>query len=114
MTAMLSPVAIEPPSETLRTSIVPDDGAVISFSIFMASTTHMSAPCSTCAPFSTTTLSTVPWIGETSSPGAPPPPPDLRSRRGAFFTAPAGAAPLGANGAPITLTSNLRPETSTA
>src|SRR3954469_2590865 len=115
MTAIVSPVATEPPADTFSSSILPEDGAVISFSIFMASITQMSAPSSTSAPFSTSTFRTVPWIGDTSSPGAPPPPPPPRlARLGAFF---AGADPLVATptgAAPITFTSNLRPETSTA
>src|SRR4051812_43042596 len=115
ITAIVSPVATDPPAETFSSSILPEDGAVISFSIFMASITQMSAPSSTSAPFSTSTLRTVPWIGDTSSPGAPPPPlPARLARLGAFFAgaAPFVATPTGA--APITFTSNLRPETSTA
>ena len=117
MTAIESPVATEPPSVTESASTVPDDGAVISFSIFMASITQMSAPSSTAAPFSTATLSTVPWIGEMSSPGAPPPPLRLRSRLGALRRPPpaaAGPAPFGVTASPITLTSKRRPDTSTA
>src|SRR5918999_86403 len=74
MTAMVSPVAIAPPSETPSSWTLPPTGAVISFSIFIASITQISAPSSTSAPFSTATRSTVPWIGDTSSPAAPPPP----------------------------------------
>ena len=55
----------------------------------------------------------MPWIGETSSPGAPPAPFERSLRFGALRAAPAGPAPLG-SAAPITFTSNLRPETSTA
>ena len=47
MTAIVSPVATEPPSDTPSSSTVPPTGAVISFSIFMASITHTSAPSST-------------------------------------------------------------------
>ena len=57
---MVSPVATEPPSDTLSSSTVPELGAVISFSIFIASITQMSAPSATSAPFSTATFSTVP------------------------------------------------------
>ena len=52
---MVSPVATRP-SETLSSSTVPAVGAVISFSILIASITQTSAPSSTCAPFSTATL----------------------------------------------------------
>src|SRR4051794_8311783 len=114
MTAMVSPVATEPPSETPSSSTVPALGAVISFSIFMASITQMRAPSSTSAPFSTATLRTVPWIGETSSPGAPPPPPVFFSRRGACLAPAAGPAPFAASASPITVTSKRRPDTSTA
>src|SRR3954471_7908775 len=113
MTAIVSPVEIAAPSVTPSSSTVPAPGAVISFSIFIASITQIRAPASTVAPCSTATFSTVPWSGDSSWPGAPPPPPpDLRSRRGAAFAA--GDAPLGAAASPITFTSNLRPETSTA
>jgi hypothetical protein len=75
----------------------------------------MSAPSSTVAPFSTATFSTVPWIGETIAPGAPPPPLAPRSRRlGAFFAAPADGAPPFGSAAPITFTSKRLPDTSTA
>ena len=47
MTAMVSPLATEPPSDTPSCSMVPADGAVISFSIFMASITQIRAPSST-------------------------------------------------------------------
>ena len=53
ITAMVSPVAIEPPSETPSSSTVPELGAVISFSIFIASITHTRAPSSISAPCST-------------------------------------------------------------
>ena len=57
----------------------------------------------------------MPWIGDTSWPGAPPPPaPDLRSRRGAFLMPAAGPDPFGPGAAPITFTSKRRPDTSTA
>jgi hypothetical protein len=51
---------IAPPSETLSSVTLPAWWAVISFSIFIASITQISAPSSTSAPFSTATLSTVP------------------------------------------------------
>src|SRR4051812_42240374 len=98
MTAIVSPVAIEPPSDTPSSSTVPPTGAVISFSIFIASITHTRAPSSTFAPFFTATLSTVPCSGDTSSPAAPPPEAPARSLRLGALRAgpPAGAAPAGA------------------
>ncbi|MEX2253044.1 MAG: hypothetical protein WD649_02730 [Thermoleophilaceae bacterium] len=62
MTAIVSPVEIAPPSLTPSSSTLPALGAVISFSIFIASITHTSEralldP----APLSTATFSTVPW-----------------------------------------------------
>src|SRR5207244_3341989 len=115
ITAIVSPVATEPPSDTPSSCTRPDLGAVISFSIFIASITAIRSPSSTSAPFLTATLRTVPWIGDTSSPAAPPPEPPARSRRfGGLRAAATGPAPLGVAAAPITFTSNLRPETSTA
>ncbi len=60
MTAIVSPVEIAAPSDTPSSSIFPPAGAVISFSIFIASITQMSAPASTSAPCSTFTFRTVP------------------------------------------------------
>src|SRR5690242_20305835 len=47
MTAIVSPVEIAAPSEMPSSSTVPPAGAVISFSIFIASITQISAPAST-------------------------------------------------------------------
>ena len=55
MTAILSPALIDAPSDTPSCSTVPDAGAMISFSIFIASMTQTSAPSSTCPPGSTAT-----------------------------------------------------------
>src|SRR6185436_11892212 len=84
ITAIASPDATEAPSVTLSSSTFPAIGAVISFSIFIASTTHTTAPASTSWPFLTLTRSTVPWIGDTTVP-LPAPSADgpERSRRGA-------------------------------
>src|SRR3954470_840940 len=89
MTAIVSPAEIAAPSATPSSSTVPAAGAVISFSIFIASITQISAPASTAAPFSTATLSTVPCSGETSLPSAdgPLPPPERSRRFGAFLVA---------------------------
>ena len=62
----MSPAATEPPSVTASSLTLPARWAVISFSIFIASTTQMRVPSSTSSPFFTGTFSTVPWIGETS------------------------------------------------
>ena len=51
---------------TLSSVTLPARWAVISFSIFIASITQISAPSSTSSPFFTATLRTVPWSGETS------------------------------------------------
>jgi len=67
ITARVSPLATEAPTEIGNSATVPALWAVISFSIFIASMTAISAPSSTVAPFSTSTLSTVPWIGEVSA-----------------------------------------------
>ena len=55
ITASVSPVATDPPTSTLSSETLPDLCAEISFSIFIASITHTSAPSSTSAPFSTAT-----------------------------------------------------------
>ena len=81
MTAIVSPVATEPPTAIGSSATLPALWAVISFSIFIASITATSAPSSTSAPASTATLSTVPWIGEASV--SPPPPPPPRGALGA-------------------------------
>ena len=81
ITAIVSPDEIEPPSETFSSSTVPALCAVISFSIFIASITQISAPSSTVAPFSTATLRMLPWSGDASVSPPPPPPPPARSRR---------------------------------
>ncbi len=112
MTARVSPLATAAPSEIGSSATVPFLWAVISFSIFMASMMQMSAPSSTSAPCSTSTLKTLPCSGEVRvSPLAPPPELALRSRRGA------GRAPLLAAAGPVasprTLTSKRLPETST-
>ena len=115
----MSPLATEAPTAIGSSAIVPDLWAVISFSIFIASITAISAPSSTAAPASTATFRTVPWIGEASVSPPPPPPPEARSARRGGLRAPAAAgtepltaAPAGAGG-PITLTSKRLPETST-
>ena len=112
MTARVSPLATAAPSEIGSSATVPALWAVISFSIFIASMMQISAPSSTSAPCSTSTLKTLPCSGEVSASPPPPPPPELlRSRRGAGR--PAGAAPLAAGASPWTLTSKRLPETST-
>ena len=82
ITASVSPVATDAPTAIGSSETVPALCAVISFSIFIASITAISAPSSTSAPASTATFSTVPWIGEASV--SPPPPPP---RRGALCAA---------------------------
>ena len=84
MTASVSPVVTAAPSEMGSSATVPALWAVISFSIFIASMMQTSAPSSTSAPCSTSTLKTLPCSGEASaSPLPAAPPPALRSRRGA-------------------------------
>ena len=104
------------PSEIGSSAITPALWAVISFSIFIASMMQTSAPSSTVAPCSTSTLKTLPWSGEASvSPPAPPPPPPACAR-GAAAAAAAGAAPSAAGAAiasPSTRTSKRLPDTST-
>ncbi len=53
MTARVSPLATEDPTEIGSSATLPALWAVISFSIFIASMMHTSAPSSTCAPGST-------------------------------------------------------------
>ena len=90
---------------------------MISFSIFIASITHTTAPASTSWPFSTSTRSTVPWSGDTSVSLAPSceAAPRERSRRGARRgprpSSPAAAPAAG--GGPITFTAKRRLSTST-
>jgi hypothetical protein len=56
----------------------------------------------------------LPCSGETSSSPPPPPPAAARSARRGFDPVAAATLPLlPPNGGPMTLTSNLRPETST-
>src|SRR5215207_9972267 len=118
MIAIGEPDWIGSPSLTESVSITPALWAVISFSIFIASMMQMSWPSSTVWPCSTRTFHMLPCSGESSS-SAPPPPLFLRSPRlGATRPAATGAAPLTpplppADGGPITLTSNRRPDTST-
>src|SRR5205807_2941777 len=100
ITARVSPLATEAPTAIGSSVTVPDLCAVISFSIFMASITAISAPSSTAAPCSTATFSTVPWIGETSVSAPPPPPPPARSPRLGGLRAAAAAAPA-AGAAPL-------------
>ena len=59
MTATVSPEATEAPTAIGSSATVPALWAVISFSIFIASITAMSAPSSTCAPCSTATEAVV-------------------------------------------------------
>ena len=80
ITASVSPAVTEPPSVIGSSAILPALCAVISFSIFIASMMHTSAPSSTSAPCSTSTLKTLPCSGEASVSPPPPPPPALRSR----------------------------------
>ena len=92
--------------------------AVISFSIFIASMMQSSWPSSTVSPCLTFTLHMLPCSGEGSVSPPTAPPPFLRSRglRGAARPRPARDPFITnppANGAPITLTSKRRPETST-
>ncbi len=94
---------------------MPELGAVISFSIFMASITQTSAPSSTWPPFSTATFSTVPWMRRDELAG--------RAAAAALLALAALAPPCAAAGggavrprrrAPITFTSKRVPDTSTA
>ena len=64
MTASVSPLETEAPSAIGSSAILPALWAVISFSIFIASMMQTSAPSSTFAPFSTSTLKTLPCSGE--------------------------------------------------
>ena len=96
MTAIGAPEEIGSPSVTKSWETVPALWAVISFSIFIASMTAMSAPSSTSAPCSTATRRTVPWSGEMSVSPPPPPPPERSDRRGGRRAPPLPAAAPGA------------------
>ena len=117
MVAIGSPAAIAAPSAIGSSATTPALWAVISFSIFIASMMQSSWPSSTVSPCLTFTLHMLPCSGEGSVSPPTALPPFLRSRglRGAAPAA--GPAPFittpPANGAPITLTSKRRPETST-
>ena len=98
MTASVSPLRTESPTEIGSSAMTPALCAVISFSIFIASMIATMSPSATVWPCSTCTFQMLPCIGEVSVsvPGLP----RLRSRFfGAArvgFAAPAGAAPLAA------------------
>ena len=90
--------------------------AVISFSIFIASITHTTAPASTSWPCSTFTRRTVPCSGETSVP-CPRRPRRPSARAGAPGALPVefvpAATPPPVGGGPMTFTLNRRLSTST-
>ena len=98
ITARVSPAETAAPSEIGSSATTPALWAVISFSIFIASMMQTSAPSSTVAPCSTSTLKTLPWSGEASVSPPPPAAADRRSRPLRRLGAPRRGAVAGGRG----------------